>query len=652
LGVSMTVKITQLLNARPGSNLSLRFILLEKRGYHNWIADETASAVFVLRGSGAPAEADLEEGEIYLLQHGEAVLDQHGRIQFQTGRNGRLLRDGFLTLSFKESPDLTREPWEPRGKAPEEEKVGHKCFLCGEEDHSVFNCKFLEQGVVIKSPHMETVERTERRYLLQTALEAQGLQCEACRWYKKENTPGMLYARLGSKEEADELLAAKELLIGGETAQVFAISQKAAQKRQPKQWPKKRPKAKAKAEPSPTSVTNDERPAKTCFLCGEVGHEVAACPYWRQGVQIVGATASEENDLAECLRNLKVEPVSLRCSEAGKPHFAVRLGSARQVRDLAKKSINGQLRLLGRVLRAYPFRGDESISGAEPVAPAAPPTHAAKRDRAGEEGDAGGRRPKAARRTHEMRKACFLCGDPSHELPDCPFQRECILVCRQWGSNSHADPQVQQDLLSALADKNYQAVRHYWHGGVCYVRLRSEEEANGALRTWGGKNRLPLGEEEFQVRVARSTRRPGGPERPESKKPVVEETGEEEICALCGSLEHALLACPHRQCGLRISCASLSKDAAAALEQVKAATSAAELEGIWASEARWHRNALFVIMVSDGDAKALLHFAAAEGLEIDGDMASVEPAAAKKKQGSWMTRTPGLRPEVHKSKKR
>ncbi|OLP88718.1 hypothetical protein AK812_SmicGene29914 [Symbiodinium microadriaticum] len=237
-------------------------------------------------------------------------------------------------------------------------------------------------------------------------------------------------------------------------------------------------------------------------------------------------------------------------------------------------------------------------------------------------------------------EACFLCGDPSHELPDCPFQRECILVCRQWGSNSHADPQVQQDLLSALADKHYQAVRHYWHGGVCYVRLRSEEEANGALQTWGGKNRLPLGEEEFQVRVARSTRRPRGPERAESKKQVVEDTGEEEICALCGSLEHALPACPYRQRGLRISCASLSKDVAAALEQVNAATSAAEVEG----------NALFVIMASDGDAKALLHFAAAEGLEIGGDMASVEPAA--KKQGSMITRTPGLRPEVHKSKKR
>ena len=27
------------------------------------------------------------------------------------------------------------------------------------QDHSVFNCKFLEQGVVIKSPHLETVER-------------------------------------------------------------------------------------------------------------------------------------------------------------------------------------------------------------------------------------------------------------------------------------------------------------------------------------------------------------------------------------------------------------------------------------------------------------------------------------------------------------
>ncbi|OLQ05557.1 hypothetical protein AK812_SmicGene11263 [Symbiodinium microadriaticum] len=115
------------------SNLNLRFILLEKRAHHLWVADETASAAFVLRGSGAPAEADLEEGEIYLLQHGEAVLGQHGRIQFQIGRNGRLLRDGFLTLSFKESPDLTREPWEPRGKAPEEEKVGHNCFLCGAE---------------------------------------------------------------------------------------------------------------------------------------------------------------------------------------------------------------------------------------------------------------------------------------------------------------------------------------------------------------------------------------------------------------------------------------------------------------------------------------------------------------------------------------
>ena len=30
-------------------------------------------------------------------------------------------------------------------------------------------------------------------------------------------------------------------------------------------------------------------------------------------------------------------------------------------------------------------------------------------------------------------QACFLCGDPEHELPVCPCRDECVLVCRQSG---------------------------------------------------------------------------------------------------------------------------------------------------------------------------------------------------------------------------
>ncbi|CAE7557663.1 unnamed protein product [Symbiodinium natans] len=330
--------------------------------------------------------------------------------------------------------------------------------------------------------------------------------------------------------------------------------------------------------------------------------------------------------------------------DKARQHYTVRLGSVRQVRELAKIGINGKLRLQGRLLRAYPLRGDESVAGAEPAAPAAPPKRPQKRDRDDAEGDDGGQgRPtKVIRRgTHDKRKACFLCGEPSHELPDCPIQRECVLVCREWGGSSAP---AQQELQAALAEQGFEAVRSYWHGGVCYVRLRSNEEAAAALQIWGGQNRLQLGEEAFQVRAARSTRRR---EAPEKKAPEAEAIGQDEECALCGSAEHVFRACPLRNRAVRISCASLAKDAAAALEQVKAA--AAELETAWASEARWHRNSLFVIMASDKDAKTLLHSAAAEGLEIDGSMASVERATAKA-TGPSTTRTPGLRPEVRKRK--
>eukprot|EP00434_Breviolum_minutum_P013425 symbB.v1.2.011832.t1/scaffold803.1/size162902/4 len=171
---------------RPGPCAALRVVVLEKRQGSNgaedlWVADETASIMLL------DVPAAIEEGDILFLKKGEVVQDEQ-RLFLRIG-HGQLQKDGFLTLYFKEMPNLS-ENWEPQitEAAPVAVPAGHRCFLCGAEDHAVLECQYLSQGVVIRSVQLEELDRAQRRSVLEKALEALGIAAPvAVRWYKKAN---------------------------------------------------------------------------------------------------------------------------------------------------------------------------------------------------------------------------------------------------------------------------------------------------------------------------------------------------------------------------------------------------------------------------------------------------------------------------------
>ncbi|CAJ1365287.1 unnamed protein product, partial [Effrenium voratum] len=200
-----------------------RVIVLEKQNpkhpHDLWVADDSAS--ILLSGNGVP---EVDEGDIFLLQNCEAFL-QEQRLFLRLGR-GRLVRDGFLALLFKEAPNLSTSVWTPQEPQGQGQSQGNRCFLCSAEDHSVLDCEFLPCGVVIKSPQMEELDRQQRRARLEEALEKENFgPPEAVRWYKKETSgSGLLYVRLASPELAHELLQQEVLDIGGEPANVYPIT--------------------------------------------------------------------------------------------------------------------------------------------------------------------------------------------------------------------------------------------------------------------------------------------------------------------------------------------------------------------------------------------------------------------------------------------
>ncbi|CAJ1384222.1 unnamed protein product [Effrenium voratum] len=245
---------------------------------------------------------------MFLLQNCEAFL-QEQRLFLRLGR-GRLVRDGFLALLFKEAPNLSTSVWTPQEPQGQGQSQGNRCFLCSAEDHSVLDCEFLPCGVVIKSPQMEELDRQQRRARLEEALEKENFgPPEAVRWYKKETSgSGLLYVRLASPELAHELLQQEVLDIGGEPANVYPIT-----KGKPAPKVKANP-AKAKiarrklakvqaaaATLAPCQVKDGTAPPRPCLLCDDKEHQAHRCPFWRQCVTIKGA---EERDRDALLKTL------------------------------------------------------------------------------------------------------------------------------------------------------------------------------------------------------------------------------------------------------------------------------------------------------------------------------------------------------------
>eukprot|EP00933_Yihiella_yeosuensis_P044236 TRINITY_DN39344_c0_g1_i1.p1 TRINITY_DN39344_c0_g1~~TRINITY_DN39344_c0_g1_i1.p1 ORF type:complete len:741 (-),score=137.46 TRINITY_DN39344_c0_g1_i1:194-2416(-) len=689
----------------PGVVLSARFIVLAHRrsdqdhsgsnsgrSSHIWVADETGSATLALQGFNASNASLMEEGDIFVLQHGQATLDEDKRIFLELGRNGKLERDGFLTLSFQENPDVSAVPWAPAtsqrssimpennaGNDSSSAGPGHRCFLCDDRDHTVLECEYREQGVVVTCRKLELENhhdaRLQRVKLIEKALEEAGYPMpKQVRWFKKTpSKPGALYMRMTSEFVAAGLIATKELKIDGEKAFVFRISETGTAKK------RLRTEDQEKQKPS-----LKKSKVLSCILCGSVEHVAYSCPYWRHSVRIVGAVSTEAEAVTNMLKERNSEPQSVTWIDS-KEEYWVRLGSARQARQTALSAQKGVLVLDGRRLSCYPFTGDPSVAKVAAAAPGMQPVklrskhavthtgHAAEEAADGTValsgqssslGEASVEAPKGKDRfteNHLKRKVCFLCGEADHELPDCPARAECVLICREWGSETSASKlgALNEALCDILRESEFQVVRSYWHRRVCYLRLGSAEQASKlvALSAGSPNNFIVLGEA-LKIRMARSTRRSGAPSsvavEEEEVTEVTEQTDatvEAEIsdgpCPLCGSAEHALSSCDLRSKSLRLSCASFKVSHEAAEKEISRAASSSSstgsIEGL-----RWHGDHLFVIMPCAEDAMSFMEVAAGEGLEIGGEMVSVELTSSirKSSKGIGKTRSAGLRPEA------
>ncbi|CAE8613187.1 unnamed protein product, partial [Polarella glacialis] len=207
-------------------------------------------------------------------------------------------------------------------------------------------------------------------------------------------------------------------------------------------------------------------------------------------------------------------------------------------------------------------------------------------------------------------------------------------------------------ICAFLADGGFKVLRTYWHQNVCYMRLGDEDQAKRLTYSHGGLNSLELMGEVMKVRIARSTRRLAdrgkvhedlGTQETDAADPAAPSEVPSE-CPLCGVASHVLRQCPARSRGLRVSCAAFEQTPRqeAEAEVAKASAECASFEAV-----RWHGSSLYIIMPTAADASQLVQLAAGEGMEIAGEMASVELAASLERHAStFLGRVKGLRPEA------
>ena len=171
------------------------------------------------------------------------------------------------------------------------------------------------------------------------------------------------------------------------------------------------------------------------------------------------------------------------------------------------------------------------------------------------------------------------------------------------------------------------------------MQLGSESEAQRLLVASAPPNGLKILDEVLRVRPARSTRVQSSARVDDRVTPVIGE------CALCGLSGHSVKDCEKRTRGVKVEFASLGEEfengeADAAWLTVMAGVATAEA-------ARVANGALYVTLASDADARKLVEVAIADGLEIKGEMISVESVMSTSRP-SLSKVTGGLIPQVRR----
>lgn len=793
---------------RPGQAATVRFIVLANEhagesGYSSsagvgacrkfqnriWVADETASITLVLKGNAAPLASLLQPGEIFWLSDGEATINDSEGLILHMGRNGRLQRDGFLTLLFEEEPNLSTGPWRPletehasdsapvqqqkskkreqsrqrnqqQTRQPEKDQqqqqhqqqnatpqvaptsVGPQqnsgsatCFLCGDSGHVVFECHNRDNGVTVRCPALDSGPPARRDHALHEALRASGLpQAERVNWYKKGATEGTMYVLFKSRSDAQQVLEARDFSIGKLLAKTYAVT---APRSQSERRPKRKPGLLHDAEsgtaavgeisehatgkhlankpseeqqalspavlassPSARSSRSRSRPrpphapeaeeqveadaGNSCLLCQAQGHNAKQCSESASAAIILGVQAFQTQAVRLALARCGIRATGMWPQQNSM--CLVRVGDPSQARQLCGLAQRGQVELHGRQLRVFLL--NQKMPDGAPL-PNTSPEEASKGSRKGDGRKAGKQRKgtrggdlslptdpspddtqnqhkfKAGGReaSHGCRKQCFLCGEPGHEIPTCPKQSECVLVCREWGAAQASESAAQKTgrlrileaaLVEILKSEGFELQRSYWHKGVCYVHLADAASATRLLARCGQQG-LEAAGEVLRVRRARTTRLQApngdisGVADVESDGGADGNTAEASIstCPLCGSSDHSLADCPNRARGVVVRCDAFRAGRDRGEAEVRRLLSDMGHETV--DQLRWHGKSLYLTLPDEAKAAMVVEVAAGEGSEIDGELASIErvtrTATASHWQGPVLSHMAGLRPK-------
>jgi len=231
------------------------------------------------------------------------------------------------------------------------------------------------------------------------------------------------------------------------------------------------------------------------------------------------------------------------------------------------------------------------------------------------------------KRTGSGRKMCFLCGETGHELPSCPVQGECVLICREWGGANPGIVENQQpldkDIRLTIQDAGCAIKRLYQHKGVCYTHMGSKDDAIKLLTKYGRQG-VKIGQDLFRVRPAKTTRTLAtslAQKHKDNKIRLEEDTSE---CLLCGAADHVLRNCLDLHCGAIIRGSRMQE--APDHGEAEVLRSLQEFGCLPPKRVRHHKGALCLTLASKTDVDELVSLAVGEGLEINEEMVSVQSA--------------------------
>eukprot|EP00929_Paragymnodinium_shiwhaense_P109917 TRINITY_DN7652_c0_g1_i1.p1 TRINITY_DN7652_c0_g1~~TRINITY_DN7652_c0_g1_i1.p1 ORF type:complete len:633 (+),score=171.68 TRINITY_DN7652_c0_g1_i1:77-1975(+) len=581
-------RLTKLLQLCPQQgDVNVKFIVVRKKGELSdaseaapnsgrrltelVVADASGSATLQLQGRAAPEDADLlAPGEIFSLERGETCLDAGGRLCLRVGNDARLQRMGFLTMAFELLPQLSAQPWETvkqklrAAAAPAKEEraetrrppkaaagsatgqeasaavagpakgvpkkqssnAKHRCFLCDDTDHDVFNCPEQAKGVVFMSPCMDKLAKNDARASrLEAALNNAGLTVPiGYRWYKKEDMPGAMYARFANEKAASLVLQHRgDLRHEGEAIRAYpirkslkrqrdadaanerevirAVKQKAAasaslESRQ--QGPPgqaagaplvvaKQPRQKGGPQEMRSGPTHEAR--KQCFLCGQADHELPACPARARCL-----LACRDHGVPQGY----LDPAGKKLLEAVPRFFESELGmkllhhrwnrSVCYVQLESEDEVEALVSSLGKTGKVTIAGETLTIRRAVSTRTDAAKKRALKASRVGLTPAV----PCDLEPNHDEEETkCPLCGAEDHRLPSCPVIARGLHV-RASAMAASAD-HGEAEVMAAIFEAGIKAPeRLHWQTGGLYLVMASQDDAK-QLREYAVLEGLHIG---------------------------------------------------------------------------------------------------------------------------------------------------------------